>query len=363
MAASAAVVAHAQNRQTPINSNTNSVRFGQTVPRAAVVPQSLNRQTPIDFNTNSVRFGQTVPALNFNYGIANLSLVNTYNPTSIVPKEYTSVRADVPANAGVLTIGTNTWDLLQFHFHTPSEHSLDSNRAPMEVHFVHKDRAKNVGDPDSLLVVGAFIVRGATNAELEKYFANLPGPTATNHVPGFDLSQVLPAEFHQLTYPGSLTAPAVVPGGRTVTEQLEAEEFPDIVLWVMLTNPIEMADSQIQRFRALYPEREGNSRPLQALAGRQVDTDATVADWDAMIDLFKFNVLPRINITKTVRLVHDNLLQGLSYQLQRSQNLVSWTDFGVPFIPVTSSVTNYVDVIDSNYFFRVVQQPEPEPEP
>lgn len=29
-------------------------------------------------------------------------------------------------------------ELLQFHFHTPSEHAFSGNRYPMEVHLVHK---------------------------------------------------------------------------------------------------------------------------------------------------------------------------------------------------------------------------------
>lgn len=319
-----------------------------------MVAHAQDRQTPIDFNTNSVRFGQVVPPLNFTYGIANLTLVNTYNPTGAVPKDLTTVRADVPANAGVLTVGGKTWDLLQFHFHTPAEHSLDSNRAPMEVHFVHKDREKNVGDPDSLLVVGAFIVRGATNTELDKYFANLPAPASSTNVPGFDLSKVLPPFYNQLIYPGSLTGPSAVLGS-TVAQQLASDEFPEIVNWVVLTSFIEMADSQIQRFRALYPEREGNSRKLQPLAGRHVDTDADANVWNNTLDFFNDSVLPRINIARTVRLVHDNLLQGLSYQLQRSRDLKLWTELGAPFIPLTPSVTNYVDVSDFNYFFQLTE--------
>lgn len=38
-----------------------------------------------------------------------------------------------------ITIGNKYLELLQFHFHTPSEHALDGRRLPMEVHMVHKD--------------------------------------------------------------------------------------------------------------------------------------------------------------------------------------------------------------------------------
>lgn len=32
-------------------------------------------------------------------------------------------------------------ELLQFHFHTPSEHAINGRRFPMEAHLVHKDKA------------------------------------------------------------------------------------------------------------------------------------------------------------------------------------------------------------------------------
>jgi hypothetical protein len=36
----------------------------------------------------------------------------------------------------IATIGGVDLELLQYHFHTPSEHSIDGKRAPMEVHLV-----------------------------------------------------------------------------------------------------------------------------------------------------------------------------------------------------------------------------------
>jgi len=38
------------------------------------------------------------------------------------------------------------YDLLQYHFHTPSEHALDGKRFSMEVHLVHKNR--DTGEED-----------------------------------------------------------------------------------------------------------------------------------------------------------------------------------------------------------------------
>jgi carbonic anhydrase len=40
----------------------------------------------------------------------------------------------------VLLCGGAQLELLQFHFHTPSEHAFDGERAAMEVHLVHKNK-------------------------------------------------------------------------------------------------------------------------------------------------------------------------------------------------------------------------------
>jgi carbonic anhydrase len=42
-----------------------------------------------------------------------------------------------PVN-GSLAFGGATWALKQFHFHTPSEHRLEEEYFPVEVHFVHE---------------------------------------------------------------------------------------------------------------------------------------------------------------------------------------------------------------------------------
>ena len=41
-----------------------------------------------------------------------------------------------PAGSYVIVEGVR-YNLLEFHFHQPSEHTLNGNRIPMEVHFVH----------------------------------------------------------------------------------------------------------------------------------------------------------------------------------------------------------------------------------
>ena len=60
------------------------------------------------------------------------------------------------------------YDLLQFHFHHPSEHLLAGKPFDLECHFVHKSSA------GALAVVGVFIRPGARNAALAPLFDAMP---------------------------------------------------------------------------------------------------------------------------------------------------------------------------------------------
>lgn len=44
---------------------------------------------------------------------------------------------------GTLVFGGKTYNLAQFHFHTPSEHRIEEEFYPMEVHFVHAAAGKS----------------------------------------------------------------------------------------------------------------------------------------------------------------------------------------------------------------------------
>ncbi len=70
--------------------------------------------------------------------------------------------------ADTLVIGGDSYDLVQYHFHNQSEHSVAGKRFPMEMHMVHKS------DAGKLAVVGVFIEEGAHNAAFDPIWNNLP---------------------------------------------------------------------------------------------------------------------------------------------------------------------------------------------
>jgi carbonic anhydrase len=72
-----------------------------------------------------------------------------------------TVEAEVPAGAAAVLVGGVRYELLQFHFHTHSEHELDGHRFPLEQHFVHR------GPEGQTLVVGLFLTGGGRGGTLQ----------------------------------------------------------------------------------------------------------------------------------------------------------------------------------------------------
>jgi carbonic anhydrase len=207
-------------------------------------------QSPIDIRTGSVTFvrPRSLPALDFRYGRdATLDVVNTGSPD-----EEATVRADITGGGGELRVGNVAFQLLQFHFHTPSEHRINGEEFPLEMHLVH--RSAN----GELMVVGVLVRQGDdAHRPLNRIFDDLPEHEGDHvRLTGFPLPRLLPHRLMSVRYSGSLTT----------------APYTEPVAWVVLPQPIEMSDEQITAFRELF--EEGNSREPQPLNGRRVASDA-----------------------------------------------------------------------------------------
>ena len=215
-------------------------------------PSVGSEQTPIDIRNEDLTFFEDLPALGFSYGTkVTLDVINTGSPG-----EFATVRAELPNGGGELTVGGVTYKLLQFHWHTPSEHELNGQKFPMEMHFVHKYEDATLPGGGILSVVGVWIKAGKENKELKKLFADLPTqPGEHRAVTRFNLTRLLPESLESYRYDGSLTTPP----------------FNEGVRWVVLAEPIEMSAEQIEAFKQLFPE--GNAREVQPLNGRIIKTD------------------------------------------------------------------------------------------
>lgn len=121
------------------------------------------KQSPINIDTTKTKYA-AMPRLNMSY-IHSMEPFDTKywmdggGFSIIAPGKFETHGAGV----------TGIFDLLQFHFHTPSEHTLDGKNAIMEVHLVHAQRG--MADPmhtaNGLLVVGVMFELGAANDFLE----------------------------------------------------------------------------------------------------------------------------------------------------------------------------------------------------
>ena len=245
---------------------------------AATLTEAQDRQSPVDFDPQTVDQVPKLPKVKVTMSNrVTLSVLNTWNPadTSVnggpLPKEYCTVKLTVPTGAGSVTVDGHTYNLLQFHYYLPAEHTVDNEHAAMEVHFVFVDSQKTAGEPDSLLVVGAWMEEGKADKDLEKIFSQLPPPNTTVTVPDFNLARYFPAVKGTFRYPGSLTAPAYFSGYTpSLAQQIDTDIFPEIVLFIIVDDPMVMSSEQVGAFRALFPEPGGNARKTYPLDGRRV---------------------------------------------------------------------------------------------
>ncbi len=140
------------------------------VGQARVGPALGASQSPIDFRADDITFVDRLPRIRFEYPRhVDVTLVNTGSPN-----EEATVRADVPAGAAYVMQRGVRYDLLQFHWHTPAEHTVEGVREPLEMHLVHRR------DDGSLLVIGVLIEEGDRNRPIAPIFANLSRVTRWN---------------------------------------------------------------------------------------------------------------------------------------------------------------------------------------
>ncbi len=194
-----------------------------------------NSQSPINFETAKIT--KTNPAkIQFNYQDVPLTITNTGH----------TIQVNYPPGSWV-KIGEQKYDLLQFHFHTPSEHTVNNQAAGMELHLVHKNQA------GQFAVVGVLIQEGKPNELLNTLWEQIPQThdevTASNIK--INASKLLPENRAYYSYSGSLTTPPCTEG----------------VKWHVLATPLEASLAQIEEFTEIY---NVNARSLQPVNQRQI---------------------------------------------------------------------------------------------
>jgi len=145
-----------------------------------------------------------------------------------------------------LKIGKESFDLLQFHFHRPSEEQVEGKNASMVAHFVHKSKE------GKLAVIGVLLNEGKDSAAIKTLWANLPPKEGEEFLPAkvtFNPASMLPKEMGFYNYEGSLTTPPCTEG----------------VQFYILKTSVDISKQQLAKFPFKL-----NARPVQALNGRKI---------------------------------------------------------------------------------------------
>ena len=156
---------------------------------------------------------------------------------------------------GELKIGEESYPLVQFHFHEPSEHVVGGAKFPAELHFVH------VGQDGRLIVLGVAITIGEENSTFQTILNNVPttGGDQNHNATGIqiDPTTLLPPlghnSFDYVSFAGSLTTPPCSEG----------------VQWYLLLDSITISASQLAQLKGFYTD---NARSPQNLNGRTISS-------------------------------------------------------------------------------------------
>jgi carbonic anhydrase len=125
------------------------------------------------------------------------------------------------------------YELKAFHFHAPSEHTIDGEFAAAEIHFEHQDSDGNA------LVVGVLADEGD------------PSVGASRFSEAVNVASLIPGSTTHYAYSGSLTTPPY-------TEDVE---------WIVFTEHVALHPQWLEAFSNQYAP---NNRPVQPLNDRTI---------------------------------------------------------------------------------------------
>ena len=195
--------------------------------------QKGKNQSPIDIITEDMVEAELDPLI-LEYKGQSTEIVNNGH----------ALQLGVSAGS-VMKVEGQVFKLIQFHMHSPSEHKIDGESFPLEVHFVHQN------DAGELAVVGLLYREGERHAEL--WEIGQKAPSAGNSIPFVkQLKDVFPNAKYEVTdyyrYEGSLTTPPCSEGLR----------------WYVYPTVGTVSREQIDSYVKLIGEDARPSQPLNA---------------------------------------------------------------------------------------------------
>ncbi|KAK3123641.1 hypothetical protein QOZ80_8AG0633980 [Eleusine coracana subsp. coracana] len=200
-------------------------------------------QSPIDLSDQRVSLMCSLGYLKHSYRAAEASIVNRGHDIMVKFK----------GNTGSLVINGTAYNLLQVHWHTPSEHTINGRRYDLELHMVHQSATNKtavigvlykVGSPDEFLCkLEPFLKLIADQKDREEPIGQV------------DPRDALGRSYAYYRYMGSLTTPPCTEG----------------VVWTVVREVRTVSKYQLQLLReAVHDGFENNARPLQELNNRDI---------------------------------------------------------------------------------------------
>jgi carbonic anhydrase len=192
-----------------------------------------HEQSPIDI-VNTVE--EKLPPIDFHYLPSPLKLIDNGH----------TVQANY-APGSYITVSGKKYELVQFHYHHPSEEAIHGKHSHLVIHLVHKDAEGH------LAVVAVLFREGASNEAIKTVVDHLPSVKEQEITTDatIDAAGLLPQTRNYYTFPGSLTTPPCSEG----------------VTWFVLETQFTLSKAELETLAKLYPH---NARPVQALNARTV---------------------------------------------------------------------------------------------
>ena len=231
-AGSSGAAAPARKGNWSYHGDTGPAHWAQLKPEFALCG-SGQRQSPID-----IRDGIPVELdpIQFDYKLSAFRVIDNGHTVQVNVE---------PGNR--IVVNGRRFDLVQFHFHRPSEEKLNGRQFEMVAHLEHRDLE------GKLAVVAVLIDEGKAHPLVQQVWNNLPLEKHTEQ-PGLnalDPNLLLPERRQYVTYMGSVTTPPCTEG----------------VLWMVMKEPVTLSRQQIGIFSRLYPM---NARPVQPTGDRLI---------------------------------------------------------------------------------------------
>jgi carbonic anhydrase len=190
-----------------------------------------NRQSPID-----IRDGMKVELEQITFD---------YHPSSFNVTDNGKTVQVMVGGGNFITVNNRMYELIQFHFHRPSEERINGKGYEMVVHLVHKDGEGRIA------MLALLLERGKPQPVIQTVWNNLPLEKLETMAPStvLDPMDLLPGRRDYFTFMGSMTTPPCQEG----------------VLWLVMKEPVQASPAQMALFSRLYPL---NARPIQPSSGR-----------------------------------------------------------------------------------------------